>query len=512
MNQTIRPRTIDRLVSALFSVKINGGVIGDPTAFLQSEPGCSASQDKEENVLMSLYYLKTSRDALRIMLGAVEAGISARQESCVAAALQQGIRSIPDEVLARIFEVGYESCDDHVESDNFSVAVSRVNQRFRRTALRSPRIWTRLDNRMTTSQLETFIHRSKDADLILTVQIQKHISLEAFFAITLPHHTRWSEFTYDAVVDEVFLLPQIPSQTRHLAFPRLWSLGCGKPSVGSRDTDGIRPEEIFSTWNVPALVHFHGTNASIERRGFGGNIQYVELLMNDALWDYRAVLDELGSWPHLTSLNLEFGRFNGMFRSEPSAILMSLRSLRTLVIKAREGVKGLFLGKVLSLLDMPVLTNLTLEIGCLVEGANYVIDGMCSAANRCLSLREYTLDTTHADLQLGGIGSRYAILSIFVRKLSFLENVIFRGTRLYSIGGDGWMELKRPSWQLFHFEGAAASDMADIRSFLTVASEDPKFKLRIGPCSHCGQCVQCNEIPALRQILGDRMEYEVEVR
>ncbi|TDL21664.1 hypothetical protein BD410DRAFT_286640 [Rickenella mellea] len=307
--QTITPRTINRLVNALLSVKNNGGVISGPEPFLQSEPGWSLSPDTEESMQLGLRYLKTSRDALRVMLDTVEAGINARQESCATVALQRGIHSIPDEVLAHIFEVGHEICDDQEtgDSDDFSVAVSQVNQRFRRTALMTPRIWRNLGNWMSTSQLQTYIDRSKAAELILTVIIQQHISLEVFFAITLPHHTRWSAFTYDASEEKHnSILPTIPSQISHLTLPRLRRLGCVKPWDTTCDSDGVLPEDTFATWKMPKLVHFHTTNASIKGKGFGKNLKSVECLISDQ--EYRSVLDEFGTWPNLTSLNLEFSR------------------------------------------------------------------------------------------------------------------------------------------------------------------------------------------------------------
>ncbi|TDL17485.1 hypothetical protein BD410DRAFT_901458 [Rickenella mellea] len=497
MAQTPINQTIDRLVSVLSSIKNNNWVIGGEEPFRPDEPGGSASsnQDFEEGQLLQLRYLKLTGDALHVMLHSVDSGIHALQAPCVAIALQRGIHSIPDDILAHIFEVGYHSCDDQGSRDShhFSVAVSHVSRRFRMVALRTPRIWTRLSNWMKTSQLETFSYRSKAADLIITATTDEYddpnISLEAFLAITLPSHSRWSEFTYD-ILEHHNLFPQaILSQTRNLTFPRLRSLGCVKAFSTDGD-DGVLPEHTFATWEMPALIHFHGVSASIEGKGIGKNVQSAEFFMDYSIPDYRSIFHELGSWPHLTTLNFEFSNFYSDI--EPSKV--SLQTLRTLVIIAEFDADGVLLGKVLSLLDMPVLSNVSLEIHRDVVSVDELIEGMWSATTRCRSLTEFTLDTT----AFGEHGFRFGVLGMFVSKLSFLETVTFRGAGLYGIE---WCP-RPPLWQLFHFEGATPDDIHRIGSYAHILCGHPKFKLRMGKCN------ECKEISRLKRSYQDRLEYE----
>ncbi|TDL16183.1 hypothetical protein BD410DRAFT_844606 [Rickenella mellea] len=159
---------------------------------------------------------------------------------------------------------------------------------------------------------------------------------------------------------------------------------------------------------------------------------------------------------------------------EPSEI--SFQSFRVLEIDCCVG-DGLRLGGVLNLLDMPVLTKMSLGIGDEIDGVDDLIEGMCSALTQSPRLREVTLDTTCIDEDYH---YRFGVLGMFLSKLPYLEKVTFRGAAIY----DSPRYLELPQWQLFHFEEAAPKDIVDINAFVAfVASRNPNFKLLMAKCA-----------------------------
>ncbi|TDL22449.1 hypothetical protein BD410DRAFT_788738 [Rickenella mellea] len=101
--------------------------------------------------------------------------------------LEEGIKSLPDEVLSHIFEAGHYITDDC----SFAKRVSQVSHRFRQVSLRLPLLWTRLLGEYSKDQIALFVLRSGQMDLDISLysyDSRVHDHLE----ILGPHSNRWS--------------------------------------------------------------------------------------------------------------------------------------------------------------------------------------------------------------------------------------------------------------------------------------------------------------------------------
>ncbi|TDL13812.1 hypothetical protein BD410DRAFT_361036, partial [Rickenella mellea] len=157
-------KTVDHLMAVFSRIKDANGTV---KADLLHEPSevqvLGGLGDASISVLYQfMLRLKSSQDALRTVLELIDGTIESLQERTLP--LQKRVTSLPDELLRRILEVGYEDYDDG-DCCKFALRVSGVSRHFRRVALDSPRIWRRLDNKMSADILTLLISRSKNAGL-----------------------------------------------------------------------------------------------------------------------------------------------------------------------------------------------------------------------------------------------------------------------------------------------------------------------------------------------------------
>ncbi|TDL17487.1 hypothetical protein BD410DRAFT_549675 [Rickenella mellea] len=414
MNITIEERTIDQLISALSRMKGKGGVVGNLSVlFLQS--GEALRGDDFATYLVALRCLKSSRDALRVMLHATNDEIHVLQEKCLPFTRQRGIQSLPDDILKNVFEIGYETYDNVYWDHTFPVEVSHVNQRFRSTALCTPRIWTNLTNRMPVAQLETFISRSKATELSIFLDLweswkDKSGNTETFFEIAKKHSDRWSSFTYQCDMPEDdddapngYIHPSL-SQCRHLTLPWLRTLSC-KIDCNDEDDRVPNPEAIFATWNMPEL-----------------NVTCCNLVFeadSDGLWDFRKLFLVLESWSHLNSLSFQISCFQYTLLVFQS----SLQNLTSFNMDVGLEVDMAFITKFFSLVEMPALSSIAIAFRD-ERGTNvgHIIDTICTTACRYSTLEKFTLDTTRTHC------AHHDILYTVASHFPFLQEVSFRGT------------------------------------------------------------------------------------
>ncbi|TDL13571.1 hypothetical protein BD410DRAFT_399393 [Rickenella mellea] len=77
--------------------------------------------------------------------------------------LEDGIKRLPDDVLAIIFEMGCHFNEDDLYQ--FAVCVSHVSHRFRGVALATPLLWTTIQDSYGENEIREFISRSGQLDL-----------------------------------------------------------------------------------------------------------------------------------------------------------------------------------------------------------------------------------------------------------------------------------------------------------------------------------------------------------
>ncbi|TDL14661.1 hypothetical protein BD410DRAFT_809564 [Rickenella mellea] len=108
--------------------------------------------------------------------------------------LEDGIRRLPDELLANIFELGHLSADDE---DYALRGVSHVSLRFRTVSLKTPILWTKLSVTYTEAQIQTFLSRSGDLDLEIDTFHSNKSKIEPFLKILGRYSHQWVElFTW----------------------------------------------------------------------------------------------------------------------------------------------------------------------------------------------------------------------------------------------------------------------------------------------------------------------------
>ncbi|TDL26219.1 hypothetical protein BD410DRAFT_800790 [Rickenella mellea] len=74
--------------------------------------------------------------------------------------MRDGLKELPDEILAGIFQAGHDM--DGFGHNRFAVSVSQVSRRFRDVALHTPRLWTRFRLGDHPLQISAYVSRSSN--------------------------------------------------------------------------------------------------------------------------------------------------------------------------------------------------------------------------------------------------------------------------------------------------------------------------------------------------------------
>ncbi|TDL21217.1 hypothetical protein BD410DRAFT_804406 [Rickenella mellea] len=173
--------------------------------------------------------------------------------------LEDGIKRLPDEILAIIFEM-----TRHVNGSQpypFAVCLSHVSRRFRRIALATPSLWTTIHDTYDDSQIQVFISRSGRLDL--DIKIRSGWGMESFLEVLKGTTHRWSSF--DLIDDDTeYLLEDLGM----MDLPRLRFLSYAYPVELSKysipmlsqlSVQGIGRAIPAGSWFLSKLTHleFH---------------------------------------------------------------------------------------------------------------------------------------------------------------------------------------------------------------------------------------------------------------
>ncbi|TDL14012.1 hypothetical protein BD410DRAFT_903159 [Rickenella mellea] len=159
---------------------------------------------------------------------------------------EDGIRRLPDELLAHIFEI------EHLSTQNCmsSLRASHVSSRFRQVALHTPLLWTRLSSSYTIDQMQTFLSRSGNLylDVIHASRPQKGNN---FLDVVDSLSSRWVRLTITDIeqVEEM-------SATGVTTFP---NLRC----ISYDHTWSLAKDSHMRNWNMPLLSHYVGRSLTI---------------------------------------------------------------------------------------------------------------------------------------------------------------------------------------------------------------------------------------------------------
>ncbi|TDL27992.1 hypothetical protein BD410DRAFT_338570 [Rickenella mellea] len=154
--------------------------------------------------------------------------------------LEHGIKNMPDEILAHVFEAGHQMS----EYSEFALRVSHVSHRFRQVSLQTHLLWTRLSSEHPDHQTETFISRSGQLNLQVTVSTGWRNSvdnLRSSLRLIGPHSGRCSRLLLRTFAHHHLEMMDEVGLTH---FPRLQYISQAAP--------------MSLQWNMPLLSHFKG--------------------------------------------------------------------------------------------------------------------------------------------------------------------------------------------------------------------------------------------------------------
>lgn len=160
-----------------------------------------------------------------------EAGIAPRLRR-----LGQSLSSLPNDILAMIFEAAYDSETSFEEKRRVAIDLSHICRRFRDLALRMQRLWVHLSSGMGMDCLSIFLQRNGSMGLHLDFSRGSR----DFTGAVMPHAARW----VSAKVDSWFYRMTIPPLLRlkSIEFPVYPYAWC----------ESLPPYASYQ-WTAPAL-------------------------------------------------------------------------------------------------------------------------------------------------------------------------------------------------------------------------------------------------------------------
>ncbi|KLO08292.1 hypothetical protein SCHPADRAFT_1001038 [Schizopora paradoxa] len=116
------------------------------------------------------------------------------RERIIAAKRSKGIKSMPDELLAKIFQ--FAVVDMEWEGGVQAKSISQVSRRFRNITLGMPSLWTTLYSRSPQSDVEMFVRRAgPDTEFQAFVHLNFKLQMRQFMDICRPFISRWKLLT-----------------------------------------------------------------------------------------------------------------------------------------------------------------------------------------------------------------------------------------------------------------------------------------------------------------------------
>ncbi|TDL19277.1 hypothetical protein BD410DRAFT_443671 [Rickenella mellea] len=186
---------LDDFLTLLTRVKDNGW----DKAFPEDRYFSSASQNSDPPYSEPLLSLRRDMEEARVCLKASNEAQRRLKERLrflrrlsKPLVLQDGIKRLPDDVLAIFFEMGHRTSEVKAGELEFGLSVSRVSRRFRRISLRTPLLWRRFRNDFGKRKLREFISRSGQLDLDVDLDHWSRIPAESFLKLMGETSHRWS--------------------------------------------------------------------------------------------------------------------------------------------------------------------------------------------------------------------------------------------------------------------------------------------------------------------------------
>lgn len=292
----------------------------------------------------TLHDLEDVRIVLAGLLASLEATIVDMKKRIHPLVHGMGLASIPDEILSEIFEYELE-LNDIVSTSKTTGTLSLVCRRFRRVALKTPRLWSRISKYDKMPYARACLERSKSVGLSISLTFTNAYVLThelSLLAEVIRHSSRWEHLRVSFLLEEEDItqhendLQSTIASNLHL--PSLRSLELDyRRSRGEDDVlaDDHHIQHFYQSWNMPNLRHFQST--IIPKSFIAPRLSSIDL------WDFHTggdpaaseqIRDFLTAYPELEKLRFDFTHSGA--QSYPSSHLVHLPNLTTLGIGAYE--------------------------------------------------------------------------------------------------------------------------------------------------------------------------------
>lgn len=381
------------------------------------------------------------------------------------------ISSLPEEILAIVFEIGHTDFPAERLKDLFEISVSHVSRQWREVALRTPRIWNkirRVKHQNCLDSIAAYLQRSKVVALDLRVEIGQginglHEDIIPFCQLLSPHcgRCRHLSFISSAQRNLIELLECISS----VAAPFLQSIDISL-SLEGPIFDITNPRQIFMG-GAPSLN-------SIRLRGLALHcclppLDSVTNLHLDEV-DYRMFtkVDELRktlfAMTALTHLVMEGEVVNDW----SSDIIIELPRLQSLLIRANndQDIAYQILG-LLKAISAPALEVLSLQNICDID-FDLAIDPDALGQSKFPSLRSLTLrDVGLSRLHMTMIARAFPSITHLTHSLNDIEDIVNLLTLLQDVDIHSRSRVKYwPHLHTLALPCASDDETASIREFV----------------------------------------------
>ncbi|KLO12548.1 hypothetical protein SCHPADRAFT_941118 [Schizopora paradoxa] len=207
--------------------------------------------------------MKTTLDLLLVSVTNLQVAFMAHVDPLISK-LSKGFASLPEELITVVFK--YTCVEIGTKQ---AVWLSHVSRTFRRIALSEADLWTTLHSHARSNELETYISRSREADLHVVVNITSNDydeDLRPFFALCFSSAARLNSISITALLDDECYpanlalsntMMDVDHGERQLVFPRLRELGIFHYKrdrlMFGMSSDNLAFGNFSPSWDAPAL-------------------------------------------------------------------------------------------------------------------------------------------------------------------------------------------------------------------------------------------------------------------
>lgn len=302
------------------------------------------------------------------------------QDRKINIAMHDGLRKIPDEILLRIFELGYyahSSPGPNSFPSRYAICLTHVSRRFRAVAFKLPVLWSSISDKHSLAQANAYTQRSKQGPLQISFNESRTKTDLSDIIVRNAHrivdlHSYSSEKKYK-------LIERLEKEAENgaIEFPRLDTLHLWNTDA-ERDGTSIRlvaPRlETLKLRNmVPSISASSLVRLTYEIHS--RNVQYE--------WSAAPLLNLIGSLPNLDALDLCIGQVReqaGWDQTRYNTAVVAATKMRLIVNSETVSHISSFLAA----LELPRLANLTVHIpGCYTTSFLRHL-----ASERCPSLKK----------------------------------------------------------------------------------------------------------------------------